>query len=91
MLGVQEKVLAQVQASPKPKKAAAKPKAAAAKGAKGAKAAKEEVEEEVDPVQEALSKYGIIMSNPWKKEEKCATPDPHASGACALFDTCYDP
>lgn len=66
---VQDKVLAQIEKAPKAKAA---PKPAAAKpGAKGAKAAKAEVEEEaVDPVQEALSKYGIIMSNPWDKKQK---------------------
>lgn len=76
--GPQEKVLAQVQRAPKPK---AKPAPKAAKGPKGAKGAKEpEEEEEVDPVEEALSKYGIIMSNPWDKKTKCApcsrTPAP---------------
>lgn len=62
-------MLAQIEKAPKAKAA---PKPAAAKpGAKGAKAAKAEVEEEaVDPVQEALSKYGIIMSNPWDKKQK---------------------
>ena len=65
-------MLAQIKSQPK-KAAPAPPKAApAAKGAaaKGAKGAKEAAEPEVDPVEEALSKYGIIMANPWKKEEK---------------------
>jgi ribosomal protein L12E/L44/L45/RPP1/RPP2 len=75
---VQDKVLAQLEkdGKNKPKAASAKPvtadaKKTAASGKVAEKAAKaEEAEEEVDPVEKALNKYGIIMENPWEKGVK---------------------
>ena len=71
---LQEKVLAQVEAEkkstpPKPEKKAAK--LGTAEQAAEAEAVEEEEEEE-DPVEAALSKYGIITENPWEKGVKCA-------------------
>jgi hypothetical protein len=62
----QEKVLAQVEAE----KAAAPPKPAKAEKPApkaGAEAEEEEEEEEEEnPVEKALTKYGIITENPWE-------------------------
>lgn len=64
----QEKVLAQVEAE----KAAAppKPEKAPAKAGEAAAEDEEEEEEEEDPVEAALSKYGIITALPWEKDTK---------------------
>ena len=69
-------MLAQVEAE----KAAAPPQPAAIaekaaklgtpEQAEEAEKAEEEEEEEEDPVEKALSKYGIITENPWEKGVK---------------------
>ena len=67
---VQEKILAQVEQEKKSAPPKAKPAAKApAKGDK-ATAEEEEEEEEEDPVEAALSKYGIITEVPWQKDVK---------------------
>ena len=77
--------MAQIEKQPKPaaKPAAAKP---AAKGKKGpAAAAAAPAEPQEDPVQTALNRYGIIMSNPWEPKKMCAP-------ACtALLVVCIPP
>ena len=70
---VQEKVMAQIEKAPKPaaKPAAAKPAASpAAQGTEGGAAAAAAKEPEADPVETALGRYGIIMSNSWAPEKK---------------------
>ena len=72
---VQEKVLAQLEKEGKSTKAEKKPEKAAedTKSEEGALAAvkeEEEDEEEEDPVEAALTKYGIITENPWEKGVK---------------------
>ena len=54
------------------KKAGKKEKKIPASDKKGASAAvkEEEEEEEEDPVEAALTKYGIITENPWEKGVK---------------------
>ena len=60
-----------------PKKSAPAKKPAVAGKAKAAPAAAEVVDEpEEDPVQTALARYGIIMSNPWDSKKMCAAPLP---------------
>lgn len=71
MAVAQEKVLAQVKAEkaaapPKPEKKKEEKKAVAKAGAEPAEVEEEEEEEEEDPVEKALSRYGIITENPWE-------------------------
>ena len=63
---MQERVSKQIAAEPKKKTASAKSTVEKVAGAvKGA------LEEKiVDPVEEALAKYGIICENPWEKGVK---------------------
>ena len=61
--------MAQLEKEGKPSKAEKKPKKEAEKGALEI-AKEEEDEEEVDPVEAALTKYGIITENPWEKGVK---------------------
>ena len=63
---VQDKVLAQLEKEGKPLKK--EPKKGGAKKAAAGK--EEEDEEEADPVEAALTKYGIITENPWEKGVK---------------------
>ena len=74
--------MAQIEKQPK---AAAKPAAAkpAAKGKKGAAAAAAPQEPQADPVQTALARYGIIMSNPWDTKKQCA-PEHSLCHACLV-------
>ena len=72
---MQEKVLAQLEKEPK--KAPAKPEgkanlAAPKAGGLATAATEDEEEEEEDPVEAALTKYGIITENPWEKGVKYA-------------------
>jgi hypothetical protein len=89
----QEKVLSQVEAEkaatpPKPSKSEEPKKAAATADAEAEveEEEKEEDEEEEDPVEKALSKYGIITENPWEPGVKCAvTPAQLPSYVCAIL------
>ena len=68
---VQEKILAQVEQEKKSAPPKAKPAAKVpAKGDKATAEEEEEEEEEEDPVEAALSKYGIITEVPWQKDVK---------------------
>lgn len=66
---VQEKILAQVEQEKKSAPPKAEPVKVPAKGDKAAEEEEEEEEEE-DPVEAALSKYGIITEVPWQKDVK---------------------
>ena len=65
-------MLAQLEKEGKPLKKEAKKPAAkkAAAGKKDKEEEEEEEEEEADPVEAALTKYGIITENPWEKGVK---------------------
>ena len=70
-------MLAQVEAEkeaapPKPEKKLPAAKLGTAEQAAEAEAEEEQEEEEEDPVEAALSRYGIITENPWEKGVKCA-------------------
>ncbi len=61
-------MLAQLEKEGKPMKKEPEKKKAAKKAAVGE--TEEEEEEEADPVEAALTKYGIITENPWEKGVK---------------------
>lgn len=63
----QEYVLGQIEKEAKA--APPKPEKPAPKATKEGEVEEEEEEEE-DPVETALSKYGIITENPWQKDVK---------------------
>ena len=69
---LQEKVLADLEKAGTPlTKAKKAPKKEATKPKKFEKVVEEEEEEEeADPVETALTKYGIITENPWEKGVK---------------------
>lgn len=68
---MQDKVLAQLEKEGKPlKKESKKRPAKKAAAGKAKKEEEEEEEEEADPVEAALTKYGIITENPWEKGVK---------------------
>ena len=65
---MQDKVLAQLEKEGKPSKAQKKETSKSTK--KPSSKDEEEEEEEADPVETALTKYGIITENPWEKGVK---------------------
>ena len=72
---MQEKVLAQIEElhkknPPKAKVAKEVPLATKEGAAVPEQAEEEEADEEEDPVEAALNKYGIITENPWEKGVK---------------------
>ena len=62
-------MLAQLEKEGKPLKKEPEKKKASKKAAVG-EIEEEEEEEEADPVEAALTKYGIITENPWEKGVK---------------------
>lgn len=66
---MQDKVLAQLEKEGKSQKQQPKSENVAA-DVKSTDVEKEEEEEEEDPVEAALTKYGIITENPWEKGVK---------------------